>query len=53
MAKASTPKSAARARGAATGNYVSPASAKAKTTVIERGKPRAAAGKPKAPAKKK
>lgn len=49
MAKAST-KSAGKAR-AATGNYVSPASAKAKTAVIERGKPRAAAAKP-APAAK-
>lgn len=56
MAKAST-KSAGKAR-AATGNYVSPASAKAKTAVIERGKPRAAAkpapaAKPKAATKKK
>jgi hypothetical protein len=52
MAKAST-KATAKARGAATGNYVSPAAAKAKTAVVERGKPKAAAAKPKAPARKK
>jgi hypothetical protein len=50
MAKAST-KSAGKARP--TGNYVAPASAKAKTAVVERAKPRAAAAKAKAPAKKK
>jgi len=50
MAKAST-KGAQKARP--TGNYVAPASAKAKTAVIERGKPKAAAAKPKAAAKKK
>ena len=49
MAKAST-KAAAKARP--TGNYVAPASAKAKTAVIQR-KPNAAAAKPKAAAKKK
>ncbi len=54
MAKAST-KSAGKARSAATGNYVSPAYAKAnpKTTVVERGKSKAAAPKAKAAAKKK
>jgi hypothetical protein len=49
MAKAST-KAAGKARP--TGNYVAPASAKAKTAVIQR-KPNAAAAKPKAAAKKK
>ena len=48
MAKAST-KAAGKARP--TGNYVAPASAKAKTAVIQR-KPKAAAAKPKAAAKK-
>ncbi len=52
MAKASTPKTAAKARGA-TGNYVSPAAAKAKTAVVERGRAKAAPAKAKAPAKKK
>jgi hypothetical protein len=50
MAKAST-KSAGKAR--ATGSYVSPASAKAKTAVVQRGSQKAAAAKPKAAAKKK
>lgn len=50
MAKAST-KSSGKARP--TGNYVAPASAKAKTAVVERAKPKATAAKPKAAAKKK
>jgi hypothetical protein len=50
MAKASA-KSAGKAR--ATGNYVAPASAKAKTAVVERAKPKAAPAKAKTPAKKK
>jgi hypothetical protein len=49
MAKAST-KSAAKA---STGKFVAPASAKAKTAVVERAKPKAAPAKAKAPAKKK
>ena len=50
MAKAST-KSAGKARP--TGKFVAPAAAKAKTSVVERAKPRAAAAKTKTAAKKK
>lgn len=50
MAKASTK---AAGKAGRTGNYVAPASAKAKTAVVERAAPKAAAAKPKAAAKKK
>jgi hypothetical protein len=47
MAKASTKKTAGKARSAVTGSFVKPAYAKAhpSTTVIERAKPKAAAKK--------
>lgn len=50
MAKAST-KSAGKAR--ATGGFVAPAAAKAKTAVVQRAKAKTAAAKPKAASKKK